>query len=126
MATAVDEVTHAMKTFNKAIDMVVREPIGPKRWRAAHNLWLSLSPKHHQIYREVTAENIRTRKTVDKHGKALGLSKSEMADKSLRNALNIPVGAYTAIKKADPQAFDKNNSAKFFKEFPEYRTRGNL
>lgn len=123
---AVDEVTHAMKTFNKAIDMVVREPVGPKRWRAAHNLWLSLSPRHQQIYKEVTAENIKTRRAVDKHGRAIGLSKSEMADKSLRNALNIPVGAYITIKKSDPTAFDEKNSSKFFKTFPEYRTRGSL
>lgn len=123
---AVDEVTHAMKTFNKAIDMVLREPVGPKRWRAAHNLWLSLSPRHPKIYREVTEENAQTRKAVDKHGQALGLAKAEMADKTLREALNIPVGAYIAIKKADPRAFDDINSKKFFKEFPEYRTRGSI
>jgi len=120
----VDDVTSALKTFNKAIDMVLREPVGPKRWRAAHNLWLSLSPRHKQIYKEVIAENAITRQVVDKHGKAVGLSKAEMSDKTLRNALNIPVGAYNAIQRADPDAFKlKSNFKKFAQEFPEYMTR---
>jgi len=124
MATTVDDITSAMNTFNKAIDMVLREPIGPKRWRAANNLWLSLSPKHHQIYREVSAENAQARTLVDKHGRALGLSKAEMSQKTLRNALNIPVGAYNAIVKADPNVFrEKKNFKLFAKEFPEYMTR---
>lgn len=115
---------NAIKTFNKAIDMVLREPIGPKRWRAAHNLWLSLSPKHQQQYKEVSKENRLTRQLVNKHGQAVGLTKSEKADKSLRNALNIPSGAYYTIERADPDVFKKkSNSRKFFKEFPEYTTR---
>jgi len=120
----VDDVTSALKTFNKAIDMVLREPVGPKRWRAANNLWLSLSSKHKQIYKEVIAENAVTRQLVDKHGQAVGLSKAEMSDKSLRNALNIPAGAYNAIVKADPDVFKlKSNFKKFAQEFPEYMTR---
>jgi len=127
MSTAVDSFTDALKTFNKAIDMVLREPIGPKRWRAANNLWLSLSSKHKEQYKAVLAENAMTRQLVDKHGRAVGLSKAEMSDKSLRNALNIPVGAYSAIVKADPNVFkEKSNFVKFAQEFPEYMTRESL
>jgi hypothetical protein len=121
---AVDEVAHAIKTFNKAVDTVLQYPRGPQRWRAANNLWLSLSFRNQRIYREVCKDNATTRDLVNKHGEAIGLSRAEMADKSLRNALNIPTGAYIAITKADPDVFkEKKNSELFFKEFREYTTR---
>lgn len=124
MPAAVDNVTKAIATFNKAIDKVLREPVGPQRWRAANNLWLSLSPKHRKIYSEVCTENKQTRDELNKFGEQIGLSKAEKSDKTLRECLNIPAGAYIAISKADPGAFIiKNNSQKFFKEFPEYTTR---
>lgn len=124
MQAAVDQVTHAMKTFDSAIARVLREPVGPKRWRAANSLWLSLSSGHRKVYQEVVLENKRTRHEVDKFGQAIGIAKSERADKTLRECLNIPAGAYIAISKADPGAFlIKSNSEKFFKEFPEYCTR---
>ena len=124
MTAVVDSFTSTIQTFQKAIDRVLQYPRGPQRWRAANNLWLSLSTKNQQIYREVVAENATTRELVNKHGEAIGVSKAERADKTLRNSLNIPVGAYIAITKADPQAFiEKKNAALFFKEFREYSTR---
>lgn len=127
MGTAiVDDVSHAIQTFNKAIDGVLREPLGPKRWRAANNLWLSLSSKHRRTYREVCAENSQVREQMNKFGQEIGLTKMQKADKTLRNCLNIPAGAYLAISKADPSVFiTKSNSEKFFKEFREYTTRSN-
>lgn len=124
MQAVVDQVTEAYKTFNKAIDGVLQYPVGPKRWRAANSLWLTLSFRNQQIYKDVCLENKITRESVDKHGMAIGLTRTEKADKSIRNCLNIPTGAYQFIEKADPTVFkEKKNSAKFFKEFPEYTTR---
>lgn len=123
MSTPVDEFTHAIKTFNKVIDGVLQHPPGPKRWRAANNLWLSLSSKHRQVYRETVDENSHTRELVTKHGQALKTTIGN-TDKNMRNYLNIPAGAYMAIAKADPEAFtNKANAPKFFKEFKEYTTR---
>lgn len=124
MGNAVDSITSAMDTFNKAIDMVLREPIGPKRWRAANNLWLSLSTKHQQQYKDVVKENALVRESVDKHGRAVGITKAEMSNKTLRNAMNVPAGAYYFIMKSDPSVFEKKaNFKKFAQEFPEYMTR---
>lgn len=125
MKAALDDLTHAIETFDSAIAMVTKQPRGPKRWRAANNLWLSLSFQNQKIYREVCDENRISRETVDKFGQQIGLTKAQKADKTLRNCLNIPVGAYIAIGKADPTTFtEKSNSVKFFKTFPEYTTRG--
>ena len=128
MSAPVDGITSAIKTFNKVIDQVLKYPPGPKRWRAAHDLlWLNVSPTNKQTYAEVAEANRVTRELVDKHGQAIGLTKAEKADKSLRNALSIPPGAYHAITKADPHMFDdKRNFAKFAKEFPEYCTRSSI
>lgn len=124
MGNALDSITSAMNTFNKAIDTVLKEPIGPKRWRAANNLWLSLSTRHQEQYRDVVRENALTRESVDKHGRAVGLTKAEMSDKALRNAMNIPTGAYYFIMKSDPSVFEKkSNFKRFAQEFPEYMTR---
>lgn len=125
MSSSVDGLTSAIKTFNKVIDQVLKHPAGPKRWRAAHDLlWLNVSPTNKRIYAEVAEANRITRELVDKHGQAIGATKQEKADKSLRNALSIPPGAWYAITKADPHMFDdKRNFAKFAKEFPEYTTR---
>lgn len=126
MPAVVDQLTHAIQTFDKAIAGVLQYPVGsPKRWRAANDLWLSLSSKHRRIYREVCEENRLARDLVNKHGQALGVTKELMADKTLRQCLNIPIGAYHAITKADPSVFTlEGNAKKFFKEFPEYTTRG--
>ena len=123
MNAALEEVNHAIQTFDKAIAEVIKQPRGPKRWRAAHNLWLSLSFKNQKTYREVCAENAHTRTLVNKHGQAMGTDVIS-SDKTLRNSLNIPVGAYIAISKADPDAFKiKSNGIKMMKTFPEYCTR---
>lgn len=117
----VDELTETMKLLKKPIDEVLKQPPGPKRWRAAHDLlWLNLSWRNQQIYQEVTEENRLIREMVDKNG--LSLQKS--SDKNMRNYINIPVGAKTAIEKADPNVFlIESNSKKFFSTFPEYTTR---
>jgi len=121
----VDAVSEAYKTFNKVIDEILKHPPGPKRWRAAHDLlYLNLSERNRREYRAVIKENAMLREQVDKHGRAIGVTKSERADKTFRNALAFPHGAYYAIMKSDPRAFsDKNNAAKMFKAFPEYNTR---
>jgi len=125
MITAVDDFHTTLKTLSKPIDMVLKYPPGPKRWRAAHELlWKNLSWKNQQIYTQVVEENRITRESVDKHGRALGLTGSEMADKTLRTCLNIPVGAMHVIEKVDPHLFaTKANERKFFNEFKEYSTR---
>lgn len=120
-----DGVSNALKTFNKVVDEVLKYPAGPQRWRAAHDLlWLNLSWKNQQTYKEVAAENSKIRKLVDKHGIAIGATKAEKADKTLRNALSIPHGAYYTIQRADPELFKrKEDFKKFAKTFPEYMTR---
>lgn len=125
MAQAVDQFTQTLETLKKPINEVMKRPPGPERWRAAHDmLWLNLSWKNRRTYQEVCEENRITRESVDKFGQAVGITKAEMADKTFRNALNIPVGAYTVIQKADPDVFrEKKNASLFFKTFPEYTTR---
>lgn len=111
--------TTALDVFHKAIDRVLAEPPGAQRWRAANNLWLTLSPKNKDVYKSVVAENALVRQTTDKHG-----TDTKNPDKNLRNYLNIPVGAYYVIERADPDAFkEKKNAEAMFKAFPEYTTR---
>lgn len=115
----VDSATTALNTFNKAIDRVLAQPPGAQRWRAANNLWLTLSPKNQRIYKEVVAENAMVRESVNKYGMA-----DSKENENLRNYINIPVGAYQVIERADPDVFRaKKNSERFFKAFPEYATR---
>jgi hypothetical protein len=115
-------IDSVLSTFNKAVDMVVAEPPGPKRWRAANTLWLSLSPKNRAEYEAVVTENKKVREAIDKHGFAKG--NAGKSEHTLRNALTFPRGAYMFISKADPQAFlEKENAAKMNKTFPEYLTR---
>lgn len=123
--STVDTFTQALKTLNKPIDEVLKYPPGPKRWRAAHDLlWLNISWSNQLIYKEVVENNRITRDLVNEHGMAKKVTKAESSEKNLRNALNIPTGAYYAITKSDPQIFsDKRNFAKFMKTFPEYMTR---
>lgn len=108
-----------LTTFNRAIDLVVNEPIGPKRWRAANNLWLSLSPKHKIQYKAVVKENAQVRESLTSMNKKFNTSDDK--NSALRLSLNIPAGAYYTIQRADPDAFKKeSNARKFFKEFKEY------
>lgn len=125
MAQSVDGLTQALNTFNKVVDLVIKEPRGPKRWRTAHDLlWLNVSHKNKRIYREVCAENKLVRDAVDKTGFDIKATRKDRADKTMREAMNIPTGAYMAIAKADPDAFkEKANAKKMFETFPEYRTR---
>ncbi len=124
MPAAVDELSKAIKTFDKAISLVTKEPVGPRRWRAANSLWLSLSPRHQRIYQEVCRENAKITQEVNKFGQASGTKVGDSGH-TLRNALSFPAGAYIAIAKADPTAFLlQENSKKMFDEFAEYRTRG--
>lgn len=120
-----DSITDVLKTFNKVIDEVLKYPPGPKRWRAAHDLlWLNISPTNRQQYAEVVRENAMQRELVTKHGEAIGVTKGEKSDKTFRQALAIPHGAYYAITRADPRAFnEKKNGPLMFKEFKEYTTR---
>jgi hypothetical protein len=113
-----DEV---LKTFNKAIDEVMKQPPGPKRWRAANTMWLRLSPRHQMQYKLVVQENEKTRELLRAaHNK---YNTSSDKNSNLRQFLNIPTGAYYAIEKADPYVFKKKeNAAKFFREFKEYTT----
>lgn len=115
-----NSATTPLDIFNKAIDRVLAQPPGAQRWRAANSLWLTLSPKNKEIYKSVVAENALVKKAVNKHGQ----SNEKHADQSLRNYLNIPVGAYQVIERTDPDVFKvKKNSERFFKTFPEYTTR---
>jgi hypothetical protein len=107
-----------LATFNNAIDIVLAQPVGAKRWRAANDLWLTLSPKNRQLYDAVVRENAQVRESLGTFNKfAVG------DEKNLRRVLNVPTGAYYAIQRADPDVFTrKANAAKFFKEFKEYTT----
>lgn len=115
-----DPVTEALKKFNSVIDLVLKEPVGPKRWRAAHDLlWLNLSDKNRQTYDEVVRDNALSRETVDRDG--FGKIKK---NGNMRQSLAIPHGAYYTIQKVDPTAFTtKKNAALMHKTFPEYTTR---
>lgn len=123
-----DSVTEALATFNKAIDAVLKNPPGPKRWRAAHDLlWLNLSSTNRKQYAEVIKENAMARDLVDQHGMGLNLTKVEKADKTMRQALAIPHGAYYTIQRVDPRAFtDEKNRDKMHRTFPEYSTRSTI
>lgn len=125
MSTPVDELTQTLKQLRKPIDIVMKQSPGPRRWRLAHDLlWKNMSTKNQQTYYDVCLENQLMRESVDKFGQAIVATRHDKADKSLRNYLNIPVGAYTAIEKADPNVFkEKSNAKKFFEEFREYSTR---
>ena len=109
-----DEV---LTTFNKAIDRVLAQPIGAKRWRAANDLWLTLSPKNREQYAAVVRENAQVRESLGT------FNKYSASKDGLRQCLNIPTGAYYCIERADPDVFKKkSNAPKFFKEFTEYTT----
>lgn len=109
-----------LETFNSAIDQVLAYPPGPKRWRAANDMWLRLSPKHRTLYNSVVQENREYREAL---GSANKYAQSQDKNSGFRHYLNIPTGAYYAIEKADPDVFKKeSNAAKFFKEFKEYAT----
>lgn len=113
-------VETVLKTFNKAIDDVLRFPPGPKRWRAANSMWLALNPRHQEIYKSVVEENRQYRESLGALNK---YAQSTDKNSSLRRCLNIPAGAYHAIERADPDAFKKeSNATKMFKEFKEYTT----
>jgi hypothetical protein len=123
MITPVDNMTRLLKQLNEPVDVVMKNPPGPARWRAAHDLlWRDLSWKNKKTYLEVVEENRATRESVDKFGQALNSMDNEQ--QNIRNALNIPVGAYIAIAKCDPTVFkEPKNAQKFFNEFKEYTTR---
>jgi len=113
-----DEV---VKTFDKAISLVLKNPPGPSRWRAANDMWLRLSPKHTEIYQSVTQQNAEMRRALAEAKNKFNTSEDK--NSNLRQFLNIPTGAYYAIERADPEVFKKKeNAAKFFKEFKEYTT----
>ena len=115
-------VDSVLKTFNTAIDQVLKEPVGPKRWRAANTFWINLSPKNKALYESVVRENKQTRELLDKHGFSRG--NAGTSEHTLRSALSFPTGAYRAIVLADPRAFlEKSNADKMNKTFPEYMTR---
>jgi hypothetical protein len=119
MATT-DGIIAALKTFNSAIDKVLCYPAGPKRWRAANNLWLSLSYKHREEYAAVVKENADYRAALGPFNK---FAQSNDKNSGLRSYLNIPAGAYYMIQRADPNVFRKpENNKKFFNEFKEYTT----
>lgn len=108
-----------LATFNKAIDRVLKEPIGPKRWRAANDMWLTLSPSNKTVYQQVVSENKQMRDSLLETRKKFLASDDK--NSTLRLSLNIPAGAYYTIERADPDVFKKeSNAAKFFKEFKEY------
>jgi len=119
MKAAVDAITDAHKTFNKAIDRVLKEPVGPQRWTAAYNLWLTLSPSNKRIAAEVAHEN----KLFREANSAVGNKFGKVADKnsSLRNFMTLPSGLYYVIERADPMAFKKpSNAQKMRKTFPQF------
>lgn len=120
--TPVEEITSAYKTFNKAIDRVLKNPPGPKRWRAAVNMWLTLSPNNKQRYQSLVAENAKVREELNKFG--LSQDKLKDPEHNLRSALSFPHELYYLIEKADPMAFrDKKNAPLMFKELSEFTTR---
>lgn len=109
-----------LDVFNKAIDRVLQEPIGPKRWRAANDMWLTLSPKNKALYKAVVKENREFREALGTFNK---FATSEDKNSNLRQYLNVPTGAYYTIERADPDVFKKKeNAVRFFKEFREYTT----
>lgn len=121
----VDDFTKSLEILKQPIAIVMKSPPGPRRWRVAHDLlWRDASPRNQKIYKEVTEENRLTREAADKFGFDKHATKEQRADKTLRNYLNIPIGAYQTIEKADPGVFKAaENAKKFFETFPEYATR---
>ena len=114
-----DPVSSAYKTFNDAIDRVLKEPIGPKRWTAAYNLWLTLSPQNKRISREVAEENRLYREANNAVGNKF--SKSADPNSGLREFMTLPSGLYYTIERADPTAFrNKKNAQKMRKTFPMF------
>lgn len=119
------EIKEVLKTFNKAVNIVMANPPGPARWRAANDLWLTLSPNNVALYKAISVENKQYRETTSRFGMGVE-GKDAFSGGHLRSRLSIPKGAYYAIKRADPLVFDKENEAKFFKTFPEYTTRSSF
>jgi hypothetical protein len=117
-----DPVSQAYKTFNQAIDRVLKNPPGPARWRACVDMWLTLSPSNKVQYKQLIKENAQIREELNK----FGLSGDKMYDpeKNLRSALAFPHSLYYLIERADPMAFkEKKNAPLMFKELKELTTR---
>lgn len=111
--------TSPLKTFNKAIDKVLKEPAGPKRWTAAYNMWLTLSPSNTRIAREVAEENRLFKEANSAVGNKYG--KSVDNNSSLRSFMTLPSGLYYTIERADPMAFrKKSNARKMRQTFPQF------
>lgn len=114
-----DSVSQAYKTFNDAIDRVLKEPVGPQRWQAAYRLWLTLSPSNARLAEEVAQENKLFREANSAVGNKYGLSDTKVS--SVREFMTFPTSLYYTIEKSDPEAFrKKSNAAKMRKTFPAF------
>lgn len=120
---AATNALEAREKLGKLIDMkVMKEPRGPKRWRAAVELWLALGDMY--VTPGLTAEqenHIVIKQNAAKRKQLLNKwGKSADKNSDLRQALCMPQGADLFVKLVDPEVTTKENTIKFAKEFKEY------
>lgn len=129
---AADRAIEAREKLAKLIDtQVMNVPAGPKRWRAAVNLWLALGDMYvtpgltaEQENRLVIQQNKAKRDALKDRTYGFMSGKNKVinggGDSDLREAISMPQGADMFIKIVQPDIATVENTAKLAKEFPEY------
>lgn len=111
-------IEEQIRLREKAIDRVMKEEPGPKRWRAAAQMMIDFYPEVKQAHQAVIKECAETREYLKNPYGTTGDSNS-----GFRNYMRMPGAIKEAIERADPLAFKKDSNAKImFKTFPEYQT----
>lgn len=123
------ELSQATIVLNKVLDEILKQPTGPKRWRAVVDVLQKTNPiagedsKGQPVsFRKVNRDCIDTNTAmkaatgVDKFGRSADNNKS-----NYRGYLSMPRIVHTTIEMVDPEAFKGNkNAKKMFNCFPEY------
>lgn len=130
---AADRAIEAREKLGKLIDtQVMSVPAGPKRWRAAVNLWIALGDMYvtpgltaEQENRAIINQNKAKRDALKDKTYGFMSDKKKVlgggGDSDLREAINMPQGADMFIKLVQPDIATVENTGKLMKEFPEYR-----
>lgn len=109
--------------LSKAIDKLLSLPRGPRRWRAATELYLkfNMSSTPGMTAREEYAAVARLcKERVEQNKNKFGTSGDSNSD--IRGTLEMPTGLRLMLNLVDPEINSKENAIKMFKEFTEFRT----
>lgn len=120
-ANAQEVVSSKRKIIEKAIDDLLKLPIGSSRWKGAVQLYLTLNLSStpgmtaQEEYALTVQENARLR---DNQATKFGTS-TDKAEENMRYQLQMPAGAHRLIQLVDPTAFSKENIGKLRRALPE-------